>query len=171
MRIQLCLFSVSLLLLTACGGPANEAATGKDSLGGSSVHGQAPATTGVLSGAPFVLAGCYEMTIKRDTAFLSLKVEDTLVSGKLRYDWHEKDGNVGTIKGVLRDSLIIADYTFGSEGLISNREVIFKIEDETLLQGFGELVERNGGYMFQDRSQLQFMKSTPFVKIDCPEGE
>jgi hypothetical protein len=164
-------YFLSLLLLNACTEAADKQGAATDTLAGSGVHGHAPATTGVLSGEPFVLAGCYEMTMKRDTATLSLQVTDTVVSGRLRYDWNEKDGNVGTIQGVLRDSLIIAHYTFESEGLISMREVIFKIEDQTLLQGFGELEDRNGAYVFSNPAQVQYMKSTPFIKVDCPEEE
>lgn len=160
-----------VLLLAACGNPSgsNHSTADTSSPASSEVHGGAPQTTGVLAGEPVVLAGCYEMTMKRDTAFLSLQVQDTVVSGKLRFHWYARDGNVGTIKGVLRDSLIVADYTFESEGLTSVREVIFKIEGPVLQQAVGELEERDGKIVFRDHAQLQYMRTYPFVKIACPE--
>jgi hypothetical protein len=89
------------------------------------------------------------------------------VSGTLRYDWHEKDHNSGTIKGVLRNNSIYADYTFESEGMTSVREVVFKIQDTVLLQGFGALTEENGKIIFQHRDSLQFDTIHPFLKIMC----
>ena len=168
MRVILSL--ISFCLLTACGAPSEKSnpAT-QNSPTKSEAHGSAPKTTGVLAGTPFVLDGCYEMTMKRDTATLSLQVQDTIVSGKLRYNWHERDGNVGTIKGVLRDSLIIADYTFESEGLTSVREVVFKIDNTVLQQAYGDLEDRNGKIVFRNPAQLQYIQEYPFVKVECPE--
>lgn len=168
MRIFFFLF-MAVLLITC--GPSGQKADEQNNAANSEVHGNAPATTGVFSGAPLILEGCYEMTMKQDSAFLSLHVQDTIITGDLRYDWHERDGNVGTIKGVLRDSLIIADYTFQSEGLTSVREVVFKIIDTTLLQGFGELKERDGKVVYKNAAQLQYMNSSPFVKVPCTKND
>jgi len=114
-----------------------------------------------------VLAGCYQMILKRDTATLQLAVKDTTVTGDLRYDWYERDGNTGTLNGVLRNDRIYADYTFQSEGTTSVREVIFKIENGTLLQGFGNLKEEKGKVIFQEPDNLQFQTANPFFKIAC----
>jgi hypothetical protein len=132
------------------------------------VHAHADPTTGVLAGPPFVLAGCYEMTMNRDTAQLQLEVKDTTITGKLRYNLFRRDSNIGSLTGVLRDSLIVAHYTFESEGLTSVREVIFKISDTTLLQAYGDLNTRGGKVVFSDPTQLQYTQANPFVKVPCP---
>lgn len=134
-------------------------------------------TTGVHAGATDTIArssialqeGCYAMFMKRDTATLSLHIQDTIVTGDLHYRWAEKDHNIGTIKGYVRDSLLMADYTFESEGLTSVREVVFKLKGDTLLQGVGQLTEQNGKIIFTHKDQLQYDKMVPFVKMDCQQ--
>ena len=114
------------------------------------------------------LNGCYEMTLNRDTASMKLNIADTTVNGQLVYDWSEKDGNVGTITGVLKDSLIYADYTFESEGLTSVREVIFKLTDTLLQQAVGDLTEKDNKIIYKDKTKLDFNTMPPFIKVPCP---
>ncbi len=102
--------------------------------------------------------------MKNDSGWLNLTVNDTVVTGDLKYNLYEKDKNAGTIKGVLRDSLIIADYTFHSEGTTSVREVIFKISGDTLIQAFGDLVEKDGKIIFTNKNDLQYITTNPFIK-------
>lgn len=158
----------SVLLFYACGNPASDAdAAQKDTvLSSQTIHTNGSDT--IVTGAkPMMLNGCYQMILKRDTATLHLTVKDTTVTGDLRYDWYERDGNTGTLSGVLRNDQIVADYTFQSEGVTSVREVVFKIQDSVLLQGFGELREQGGKVVFQDREGLQYQTANPFFKIAC----
>lgn len=162
------LLTVGMLLFAACrngsqGPTANTADPGK----AGSVHATADPVVGFAEAAPFVLAGCYEMTMQRDTATLNLQVTDTVVTGTLVYRWYARDGNTGTIKGVLRDSLVVADYTFRSEGLTSVREVIFKIQDTTLVQAFGDLANRGNKIVYANRDAVQYTTDHPFVKVPC----
>ena len=117
---------------------------------------------------PFVLTGCYEMTLKRDSAFLDLQVKDTVVTGTLQFQFFEKDNNTGTLQGVLRNDMIIADYTFRSEGVTSVREVVFKIKEGTLLSAHGTMVEKDGKLVFTDKEALQYQTQNPYIKVDCP---
>jgi hypothetical protein len=163
------LTTISLFLFCAC---ANDTATANADGSDTALSSQTPHNngdaTGVIGAKPIALNGCYQMTLKRDTATLNLSLKDTTVTGTLRYDWHEKDHNNGTIKGVLRNDAIYADYIFESEGTTSVREVVFKIQDTVLLQGFGDLTEENGKIIFQHRDSLQFQENHPFLKIMCP---
>ena len=156
-----------LCSLVACNNSSGDRDAVSDSSDNTGVHASADPVVGFAEGSPFVLKGCYEMTMKRDTATLNLQVQDTVVTGDLVYRWYERDGNTGTIKGVLRDSLIVADYTFESEGMTSVREVIFRIKDTTLVQAFGELDARQDKVVFRNPSQVQYMVDNPFVKVDC----
>jgi hypothetical protein len=131
------------------------------------VHANA-ADTIVTSSKPVVLAGCYQMVLQKDTATLQLDIKDSTVNGQLNYYFFEKDRNEGQIKGVLRNDIIVADYTFQSEGTTSVREVVFKIKQDTLLQGSGDIIEQNGKVVFKNRDALQFHASNPFVKVGCP---
>jgi hypothetical protein len=110
-------------------------------------------------------AGCYRMIIKNDTATISLNAQADSVSGSLSYNWYERDDNQGTFKGTIKnDSLIVADYTFQSEGVTSVRQVVFKIQDSVLLQGYGELQERNDTAFFRDVNLVIFDTKNPFRK-------
>ena len=71
-------------------------------------------------------ASCFLFATDRDTVFLKLNPPtDGKVTGDLRYDFYERDGNVGYVEGEIRGDTLIADYTFLSEGMISVREVGF----------------------------------------------
>jgi len=154
------LFFAGMLLLIACGNTDNSASTT-----GETTHANTNDT--IVTTAPIVLTGCYQMTMRRDSGWLNITVNDTVVTGDLNYNLYEKDKNTGIIKGVVRDNMIYADYTFQSEGTTSVREVIFKISDDTLIQAFGDLTEKNGKIVFTNTNDLQYINSSPFIKGNC----
>ena len=134
---------------------------------GETVHVIADDT--VVTGKKAVpLTGCYQMILKRDTATLELDVKDSTVTGTLQYRWFEKDWNEGTLQGVLRGDHIHGDYSFRSEGATSVREVVFRIaEDGSLVEGFGDLVQRDGKVVFAHGEPLQYQVNHPFLPIPC----
>lgn len=122
-----------------------------------------------ISTTPIPLDGCYKMVISKDTATLRLNVVDSLVTGELRYHWFEKDWNDGSVKGVVRDSLIILDYTFRSEGTLSVRQVVFKMSGTSLAEGHGDLDAKGDTVRFKNINTLTFQHDHPFVKTTCVE--
>ena len=122
-----------------------------------------------VSATPIPLDGCYQMISKYDTANIRLNVTDSFVTGELSYHLYAKDANDGSIKGVIRDSLIIADYTFRSEGTMSVRQVAFKIQATSLIEGYGELDTRSDTFRFKDVNKLTFQFDRPFNKTPCIE--
>ncbi len=112
-------------------------------------------------------AGCYQMAKGRDSGFLRIEISDSTVTGTLVYAWWEKDRNEGTVSGVLRDSLLLLDYRFQSEGTTSVREEIFRVSNKTLLPAYGAVTEKNGKMVFQDVHELSFNENFPFTKTDC----
>lgn len=111
------------------------------------------------------ISGCYRMIIKNDTALMSLNHAGDSVSGSLSYNWYEKDDNNGTFRGAVKnDTLIVADYTFQSEGTTSVRQVAFKIKDSILQQGYGELIMKNDTSFFRDVNLIIFDTKNPFKK-------
>ena len=121
-----------------------------------------------VSATPIPLDGCYKMIFQYDTVTMRLNVIDSFVTGDLSYHLYAKDQNNGSIKGVIRDSLIIADYTFRSEGMMSVRQVAFKIQASTaLVEGHGELNTKSDTFRFKDVNSLTFQYDRPFVKIPC----
>ena len=166
--MQKLFFFLSIVLVAACNSnTANDTTTLQEGATEGSVHAGA-ADTIVTGAKPFALEGCYEMTLKKDSAFMQLQLQDSIVSGTLNFNFFEKDRNTGTFKGVLRGDKILADYTFQSEGVTSVREIVFLLKDGTLLQGFGNLKEEGGKLVFANREELQYQKANPFIKINCP---
>lgn len=122
-----------------------------------------------VSATPIPLDGCYKMVFNQDTATIRLNVVDSFVTGDLSYHLYAKDQNEGSIKGVIRDSLIVADYTFRSEGMMSVRQVAFKWRGTALVEGYGELNTSSDTFRFKDLNALTFQVDRPFVKIPCVE--
>jgi hypothetical protein len=153
--------------ILACNNESANDVSAKDSMVGTTLHSNATDTI-ITNAKPLQLSGCYEMVFKKDSAHLVLEVKDTTVTGTLVFNFAQKDKNRGTIKGVLRNNMIYADYTFHSEGMTSVREVVFKIEDDNLVQAFGDITEKGGKLIFTDKEHLQFQTANPFIKTDCP---
>jgi hypothetical protein len=127
------------------------------------VHDTGIATT------PIPLDGCYRMIANADTVIMRLNVIDSLVSGELSYRLAGKDRNDGSLKGVVRDSLIIADYTFRSEGTMSVRQVAFRMAGTLLVEGHGELDTKGDTMRFKDVRNLKFQYDRPMSKVPCIE--
>lgn len=91
------------------------------------------------------------------------------VSGSLTYALLEKDTNTGTFNGTFDDAVLIADYTFMSEGLQSTREVVFLLKDGQLIEGYGEIEVDGPAAKFKDTAALTFSSTMPLSKTECPE--
>ncbi|HEY5390965.1 MAG TPA: hypothetical protein VIJ57_02530 [Hanamia sp.] len=105
--------------------------------------------------------------MEKDTIFLQIFLDDSVVSGKLNYHIFEKDANSGTIKGKLFGDTLIADYNFKSEGIESVRQVVFLIKDSTAIEGFGEMKEENGRMIFKSVHDLNFQNGFILKKKNC----
>ena len=108
---------------------------------------------------------CYRYVAKNDTIALTLQLNDKSASGTLVYVFYEKDKNTGTYQGTFENNMLLADYTFQSEGKESVRQVAFKIQDGKLLEGYGEL--NADGTKFKDTSKLTFNPNMPLTKLSC----
>lgn len=127
----------------------------------------APADT--VKKAPLLHAGpqCFYKTFKQDSAYLQFETDNEVVSGQLEYKPFEKDKNAGTISGTITDNIIEVEYHFMSEGIMSVRKAIFKMEGERLLEAVADSTDKEGLPVFdKDYSKLRY-DSIPFVKGNC----
>lgn len=93
---------------------------------------------------------CYEFVTNQDTVQLELIVgPDDIISGDLLYQLAGKDRNKGTLKGVIYEDTILADYTFMSEGKQSVREITFLKKDSSLTEGYAAMEEADGKMQFK----------------------
>jgi hypothetical protein len=113
-------------------------------------------------------SACYENTTGKDSFFMKMEVFPNVVTGKLDYDFSEKDKNTGEFDGVLKGDTLLADYTFKSEGVSSVRQVAFLLRDSSVIEGYGPMKEKDGKMVFTDLSKLNF-SGTPLIKVPCGE--
>ena len=110
---------------------------------------------------------CFELKNEGDTITLKISHHAGEVGGDLVYKWRERDRNVGTISGRFSGDTLIADYTFESEGMTSIREAVFVRKGNTLVQGHGEMEEKNDIMIFKNKSNLIFDNSIVLTEVEC----
>lgn len=111
---------------------------------------------------------CYMFANNNDTIDLRINYSGESITGTLVYKLHEKDMNRGTIQGYMKGDLLIADYTFMSEGVESERQVAFKKVDNSFIEGYGEVVTSGDKVSFSNIDSLEFNTRFLLSKIDCP---
>ena len=120
----------------------------------------------VISIAPEKIA-CYAGNSGKDTVTLSLATQDDRITGELYYKFYEKDQTRGTLSGQWRGDTLVADYIYTSEGMPSVRQVAFLQKGNTLIEGHGNMVEKNGKMVFADTASLIFADGFLLQKIKC----
>ena len=110
---------------------------------------------------------CYRYITNTDTVILKTTDANGMVSGTLIYNLYQKDKNSGTIKGKMKGDLLIAVYSFNSEGVLSMRQVAFKKTGNTFVEGYGESEEENGKMIFKNADSLDFSHSFKLVAYEC----
>jgi hypothetical protein len=110
---------------------------------------------------------CYQYHSEKDIVLLTLILKNDSVTGTLSYNLYEKDNNYGTLRGQLKEGLLVADYLFQSEGVLSNRQVVFKLTGTSFTEGYGEVVYGNGKATFKNIDSLNFGHSFVLDKVTC----
>lgn len=110
---------------------------------------------------------CYVFINGKDSILMELNLKSNKVTGHLMYNFYEKDDNLGTLSGEVHGDTIFAMYNFDSEGQTSKREVAFLKKGNTLVEGFGEIEEKNGEMTFKNRKFLNFDSNIILNKTDC----
>jgi len=110
---------------------------------------------------------CYRYASETDTITLKLIHIGKSITGTLVYNLKEKDKNKGTIQGSMRRNLLIADYTFMSEGIQSIRQIAFKLEGNSFVEGYGDVLSRNEQTFFKNLDSLSFNTSIKLAEMPC----
>ena len=110
---------------------------------------------------------CYVYDANGSKIILEITNSTNEISGNLDYQLKEKDSNKGTFKGTLTNDILLLNYIFQSEGKESSREIAFKVKDNQLIEGFGEIVTEGTNAKFKDVKTLDFSSTMPLTKTDC----
>ena len=147
-----CLF-IALALLAACN---SEPTTSKPA------PEEQPNTASADS-----LMHCYQYANQGDTVTMKLIHMGDIVTGTLIYQLKEKDSNKGSITGAIHNDVLVADYTFMSEGTQSVRQVAFKQSGTAFIEGYGESADENGVAKFKNLDSLHFNSSIKLQEMSC----
>lgn len=112
---------------------------------------------------------CYSSVKDKDTFKLKVEVFPNVVTGKLSYQFFDKDRNSGDIEGKMKGDTLLADYKFMSEGKLSTRQVIFLIKDSVATEGYGDMEEKEGKMVFKNNNDINFGKGLILKMGDCGE--
>lgn len=156
------LWLLSGLLVTACNNGGGKEIAAKDS-----PTDTVTTTLNTLKTADTTLSGCYSLISRRDTANLQLDVKGTTANGALSYNIYQKDRNDGSFQGDVSGNILKGWYLFRSEGMMSVREVSWKISGKHLWPGMGDMIQRNDTMLFAHPDQLHYDSSRVFVKVKC----
>jgi hypothetical protein len=111
---------------------------------------------------------CYQYASLDDTVTLTLiHPAENVTGGTLVYKFKEKDGNRGTIQGSMKGDLLLANYTFTSEGTLSTRQVAFKLSGNAFYEGYGDIVVENDTVKYKNVDSLDFSSSFKLQEIPC----
>lgn len=110
---------------------------------------------------------CYLATSGKDSATISFDNTNGEVTGKLAFNFFEKDDSNGDIKGSFIGDTLLVDYVFMAEGRTSKNPMIFLKSGNELKQGYGEITTYLGKTYFTDRSKVNFETGFLFKPVDC----
>lgn len=134
----------AIVLLTACTKKTQK------------IESNDPVTSTVTNSTQTDFSGLYNYQQNGDTITLQVTVDDTKATGNLMYALNEKDRNSGSFVGEIKDGILLADYTFSSEGVLSERQIAFKLTDASATEGYGDVQEINGRMVFKDAANLEY---------------
>jgi hypothetical protein len=101
--------------------------------------------------------GCYVSKLNKDVYTLKIdSVQGENATGTLKYNNFEKDSSSGTFSGTFKGNILLGIYSFDSEGMHSERQVIFKKDGENFIQGFGPVTVVNNVETFSDLGNITY---------------
>ncbi len=119
------------------------------------------------SGVDSLHSGCYSQINNRDTSSMQVVQKASLINGSLSYKIYEKDRNDGEFQAEISGDIITGWYLFRSEGILSVRQVAWKVNGNELWPASGEMIQNNDTMRFAKPEQLQFDNTRPFKKVPC----
>ena len=153
------LFNFFFLLLFAAGCAQNEKQTDKSIVAANNSIPEIKST--------YSMAGCRQMIIEKDTAYMALQESGDSLYGPLEYKRFEKDSNKGKVYLIKKANRAEGWYSFQSEGMNSVKQIIFKLSGDSLLEAYGDIVMRGDTVMFKYPHALQFEEKHSYIKVNC----
>ena len=119
---------------------------------------------------PISYEGCYLYINNQDSISLQIRQSNRSITGWLNYDFHQKDGSIGEVKGIAVGDTLKLQFTFLAEGTISEREIHYLYAGESLREGTGEHTVEGAKSTYKNPNNLNFNSSPKLAKVACEEG-
>jgi len=109
---------------------------------------------------------CYSQKVGQDLTIVQMTQAKNKISGYYAWVPKERDRGYGSFTGTITGKQIRAIHTLMIEGDIQTEELIFKRENNALIQGRGELVaQKDGSYRLKDPKKINWRDR--LAKVDC----
>lgn len=154
------LFCIGLFIIACNGKPAEQAKNENKATPAEEVKNDQPANKGKEP-------ECYRYFGNKDSIYLQLSEVYGMMTGMLLIKNYQKDQNLGTLQGKMMGDILLAEYSFKSEGRMSVRQVAFRKKGDSYVEGFGDVQDVNGKTVFKDPKTLKFDESRVFSKVPC----
>ncbi|MFA6520411.1 MAG: hypothetical protein WCT44_02260 [Candidatus Paceibacterota bacterium] len=120
-----------------------------------------------LAGTETSIKGCYVAHLEKDIYTLVIQSEkDGAVTGALAYNNYQKDSSSGSFTGTFKDNILLGIYSFDSEGMHSNSQVIFKKVGDSFMQGFGTVKVVGDTSSIDPISSVEYNPKSTFIKSE-----
>ena len=93
---------------------------------------------------------CFQHSFHEDRTTLQLIMRKDSVFGDYNWMPHEKDGAIGTVKGVKKGDTLVVDYKYMMEGSEQEEQVYFLMLQGAITTLQGELEDKNGKMVLKD---------------------
>lgn len=112
------------------------------------------------------IVGCYVATLSKDVYTLQIATQKNgVVTGMLAFNNFEKDSSSGSFTGTYDGQILRGNYSFDSEGMHSDREVVFKKVGTDFVEGFGPTKMVDGKEVL-DSANITYDPKSTFKKTD-----
>ncbi|WP_027382165.1 hypothetical protein [Epilithonimonas caeni] len=111
---------------------------------------------------------CYLNVLAKDSMFMTYRVTNGIVKGKLKYKNFEKDSSFGEITGTISADTLKVNYKFVSEGVTSEREIYFLQDSGVLLEGIGNYADNNSAKLvYRSPKAINYSTGRRLNPVDC----
>ncbi|WP_442589723.1 hypothetical protein ACSBL2_00535 [Pedobacter sp. AW31-3R] len=119
---------------------------------------------------PASASTCYKAIDGKDTVTLSLNRADNKVTGKLLFNYFQKDKHRGEITGEFKGDTLLVDYlsTIGDQKTIYRNPLAFLKKDGKLVMGVGKIETAWGRNYFKKNEPIDYNKGRfVFEEVGC----
>lgn len=107
---------------------------------------------------------CYEFSDGQNLASFEIQEVNSKVKASLSYKFKNQDSKEGLFEGTIENNILQGTFTFISNGILSNKEVIFTVEE-------GKITEGKISKVGTAAPVFNFENGFPYYQIFCTQSK